>query len=128
MLTQSVADGDLFESASLTQQVEGEHLRIVVVVDDLGHRRGLSRESPHPRLPVRYAAPREEYEQEGERVVPDTAVEFHPSHPFEEPATQHVIRSSSKNWLHEAWYVLRVILEVRVEISDGISAALDGGA
>ena len=87
MLTQSVADGDLFESASLTQQVEGEHLRVVVVVDDLGHRRGLSREGPHPRLPVRHTAPREEYEQEGERMVSDTAVELHPSHPIEESAT-----------------------------------------
>jgi hypothetical protein len=59
-------------------------------------------------------------------VVPDPAIEPHPSHPTEEPASQCVVHLSSQDRLHETWYVLRVILEVRVEISDGVGAALDG--
>ena len=42
----------LGEAHPLVQQVEGEHLRVVVVVDDLRHVERTSRERPEARLPV----------------------------------------------------------------------------
>lgn len=127
MLAEAVADRDFFEGESLTQQVKGENLSVVVVVDDLRSSSSLPREGPHPRLSIRNVVPCEEHEKRSEGVVADLSVQPHPSHSTQEAASEHIVRPSIQDRYHEAGYVLWVVFEIRVEIGDDVGTVLDRG-
>lgn len=68
MIAEAVADEHLFQREPLAQQVEGEDLSVVIVVDDLRRSGRLPAEGPHPRLPVGHGTLGEEDQEGGEGV------------------------------------------------------------
>jgi hypothetical protein len=101
VLADAVPDRDLFEPETLSQEVEREHLGVVVVVYDLGPVRSLARERAHPRLAVGNVLAGEQHEQRRERVVPDPPVQAHPPHPAPEAAPEHVVGPAREHGLDE---------------------------
>ena len=74
MATAVVGDRHLEVAEALGQEVEGQHLCVVVVVDDLGGGRRFGRQRPEAALAVADAPSGQERERRGEQRVADPAV------------------------------------------------------
>ena len=122
-----VADRDLQVAVALGQQVEGEDLGVVVVVDDLGVGRGRPRQGPEAALAVADRGPGHEPEQAGEGQVAEAALGQHAPDLAREPGADHVVGPPLQDGADQPLQLGRVVLAVGVAEGDRGRPPLDGG-
>jgi hypothetical protein len=124
---EAVADRDLQVAVALGQEVEGEDLGVVVVVDDLGLGRGRPRQGPEAALAVADGGPGHEPEQAGEGQVAQAALGQHAPDLAGEAGTDHVVGAPLEDRSDQALQLGRVVLAVGVAERHRGRTPLHGG-
>ena len=111
---------------ALGQQVEGEHLSVVVVVDDLGVGRGRPRQGPEAALAVADRGPGHEPEQGGQGQVAEAALRQHAPDLPGEAGADDVVRPALQDGGDQPLQLTRVVLAVGVAEGDRGRSPPDG--
>src|SRR6266508_4164533 len=114
----AVADRHLQVAVALGQQVQGEHLGVVVVVDDLGVGGGGPRQRPVAALPVADRGAGHPAEQPGQQPVAGPPVGQHALDLAGEPGPDHVVGPPLQDGRDQAIQLARVVLAVGVAEGD----------
>lgn len=114
-----VGDGHFGVPHSLSEQVEGQHLCVVVVVGHLGDRGRFPRQRSVSGLAVGDSGPG--YGPQGRRqdAVADLAVDEHPSVVSQKPRANHVISMTAQHGSDQVSQFFWGIFPVRVAECDG---------
>jgi len=115
-----VADRHLRVDEALPQQVQGQHLGVVVVVHNLGGAGGGRREGPETALTVGdVRTPGEPAQPGGQHPVAQPAPSQHPTDLAGEPRADHVVGGAGEHRGDDGVDVLGKVLAVGVEVDHG---------
>jgi hypothetical protein len=126
---EAVGDGYLGVAVALRHQVEGEDLRVVEVVEDLGVRGGGGRQRPIARLAVGEPTDApwadEQLHTERENAVAEPALGAHAAVPPGEARSDHVVRPPREDGFDQVLQLLWRVLAIGVEKGHRHRVALD---
>ena len=127
-----IADSDLVVAEAFVQQIDGEHLGVVVVVGDFGGGEGFGRERPVAGLAVGDRNTGDVPDPAGEQTVAEPSMGEHSADAAVEPAADDVVSPSGHDRFDHGGQLGRIVLPVGVAEDPGggagPTAVLDPGA